>query len=123
MVGTGNVELLRTQELTRETRRILFEWSSDPFCAARSGLIWRSKTDHLLIRYDDRLACHVGLIRDTVQVGERAIPVGGIGDVITGAEFQGRGFAKRQFTRLLISFGTIGILHAQFSSAFLLCDH
>ena len=94
MAKTWHIEFLPNQELTKEALHILFEWSPDPFFAAELGLSWRSKNDHLLIRCENRLACHVGLARDTIQVDDRTIQVGGIGDVITVPEFRGRGLAQ-----------------------------
>ena len=90
-----HVEYVYTDELPGDLRRALFEWDADPFQAKSWGLTWRPKEHHILLYEGDRPVSHVGLVREIVGVGEQRIPIGGIGDVITVPEFQGRGLAQK----------------------------
>ncbi len=97
--GDDSIEFIRTDELSGEVRRLLFEWDADPFQSRLWGLTWRAKDHHILIYQRDQLVSHVGLVRETVRVGSRRVPVGGLGDVITVPEVQGFGFAGKALRR------------------------
>ncbi len=101
MVEANKVEFLRMRELTEETRRILFDWAADPFCAREWGLTWRPKTDHLLVQCAGLPASHVGLIREVVYVNGVEVEIGGLGDVITVPEFQRRGLSQQAIGKAL----------------------
>ncbi len=85
---------VRMDALSSDLRRALFEWSDDPFQSKAWGLTWRPKEHHVLLYEEDRAVAHVGLVRATVLVGGVPLAVGGLGQVVTLPEFQGRGFGK-----------------------------
>jgi predicted GNAT family N-acyltransferase len=89
------MHFLQKAQLSEDEHRALFQWEEDPFRSLASGLTWRPTTHHVLIYEGDQPVSHVGLIRDTVRIGDQQIAVGGLGGVITVPAFQGQGAAQR----------------------------
>jgi hypothetical protein len=85
---------IQTDELSDEVRRILFQWTSDPFQSKAWGITWRPMDHHILVYEDNQPVSHVGLVRETVSVGSEQLAVGGLGKVITIPGFRGRGLAQ-----------------------------
>jgi GNAT superfamily N-acetyltransferase len=86
---------VRTDSLPEEARDALFGWSKDPFQSKASGIAWRPKDHHITMYDGDRAVSHVGLVRAAVSVGGTPLEVGGLGQVVTVPEFQGRGLARK----------------------------
>lgn len=80
--------------LSDEERRILFGWGEDIFAVNGLNIKWRPKDLHLFVDVDARPVTHVGLLRQTVTVGEHEVKVGGIGAVVTELKAHGKGYAS-----------------------------
>jgi aminoglycoside 2'-N-acetyltransferase I len=88
------VEIHIVDTYTREDRNLLADGHEDPHQTSSDGLEWRRTEKHVLVYERSEMACHVGLLKHTVEVGLEHLEVGGIGGVLTRREFRGRGYAR-----------------------------
>ena len=80
--------------LSDEERERIFRWGQDIFGVDHLNLRWKPKDLHILVDVDGRAVTHVGLLRHTVNVGERALNVCGVGGVVTAGDEHGKGYAS-----------------------------
>jgi aminoglycoside 2'-N-acetyltransferase I len=94
-----SVEIRLKDNMSDEERRVLFEWGENIFGVEDTLLRWRPKDWHFFLDVDGRTVNHVGILKHTIRVGERAVVVGGVGGVVTVPEAQGRGYAQKTLQR------------------------
>jgi aminoglycoside 2'-N-acetyltransferase I len=88
------LEIVADEELSSDDADVLAGWAKELFGEEEAKFEWAPQHWHILVRYDGRLACHVGITDHVVSVGEQRLHVGGIGGVMTPREFQGKGLAR-----------------------------
>ncbi|MDQ3687681.1 MAG: GNAT family N-acetyltransferase [Acidobacteriota bacterium] len=86
-------EVSLSESLTNVEKQQMFGWGDDIFGVASLNLRWRPKELHLLLHARGKAVSHVGLLKHTISVEERAVTVGGVGGVVTLPEMQKRGYA------------------------------
>ncbi|MCA1557906.1 MAG: GNAT family N-acetyltransferase [Acidobacteria bacterium] len=79
--------------ISDEERKQLFKWGEDIFGVDHLNLRWKPKDLHLFVEVDGRAVTHVGLLRHSVAVGERAVNVCGVGGVVTARDEHDKGYA------------------------------
>jgi GNAT superfamily N-acetyltransferase len=66
----------------------------DPSQTSAYQLQWRPTEKHVLIVEGGRQVCHVGLVKHTVAIEGHAVPIAGIGGVLTRPEYRARGYGR-----------------------------
>jgi GNAT superfamily N-acetyltransferase len=61
--------------------------------SAHLGLSWRPKEEHIVRYVGGEFAAKASILKHSVMVNDRGVPVGGVGGVITMPAFQGEGHA------------------------------
>lgn len=87
--------------LTDDERRALFGWSDNVFGVEDGLYSWRPKERHIIVESNGRAISHVGLLLDTVSVGEESVEVAGVGAVVSVPEVQGKGYSQQAMRRAL----------------------
>lgn len=82
----------RCLSLSEQERGELLGWGSDIFNTESLGLIWRPKSEQLVLYEDATPVSTCGLLRQSLRVDHEYLEVGGIGGVVTRPPFRGRGF-------------------------------
>jgi len=88
------VEISRTIDLAGDLSAEICIWLVDNFITEDDSTVWSSVDWHILVWVGDNLVSHAEIVERTVSVGSKKIPVGGIGGVITKAEWKNQGFAS-----------------------------
>ncbi len=65
-----------------------------PLALPADTYTWATPAWSAMVKADQRVVAHVGIIYRVVQVGQIRVPVGGIGGVMTLSEWRGRGYAR-----------------------------
>jgi Nodulation protein A (NodA) len=95
-LAVGNLspeELHETQAFTRHTLDRSVE-RIRPFALPADSYSWTAPTWAVLVKADQRVVTHAGIIYRVIQVGQLRVPVGGIGGVMTSIDWRGRGYAR-----------------------------
>lgn len=66
----------------------------DPSQTSAYQLQWRPTEKHVLAVEGRKRVCHVGLVRQTVEVQGNPVSVAGIGGVLARRECKGRGYCR-----------------------------
>lgn len=56
--------------------------------------VWAASTWSVMVKADQRVVTHAGILYRVIQVGDLRVPVGGISGVTTLGEWRGRGYAR-----------------------------
>jgi len=88
------IEVRVVESYSEADRRELAGGEEDPSQTSAYQLQWRPTEKHVLIVEGGRKICHVGLVKQSVAIGGQAVPVAGIGGVLTRPECRGRGYAR-----------------------------
>ena len=88
------IEIHVRDTYTSEDRMALSGGEQDPSHVDDFHLHWRPKDRHVVLLVDGSMVSHVGLVRHTIRVAERAVEVAGFGGVLTHPDHQGRGFGR-----------------------------
>lgn len=105
-----------TNALNDEEKRQLTGWGRDIFESEGLNLIWRPKEMHLILYENGQPVSHCGLIRQAITVNNNAVPIGGIGGVVTPPPHQHQGYARKLLQHALAEFAT-----EQLPAALLFC--
>jgi GNAT superfamily N-acetyltransferase len=70
-----------------------------PFALPADSYTWAAPTWSALVKADERVVTHVGILYRVVQVGQVRVPVGGIGGVMTLPDWRRRGYARAALAR------------------------
>ncbi len=88
-------KIKHTKTLTKEEQRQLFGWGDDIFGGVEQNLSWRPMELRFILEIDGKAVSHVGLIKDEILVGNKAILIAGVGDIVTIPAMQGKGVARK----------------------------
>ncbi len=92
------IEVVADGKLSENDAKVTADWSMVLFGDEEDKYEWAPQHWHVLVRCDGHLACHVGITDHVVSVGGQKLRVGGIGGVMTPAEWQGKGLARTAMT-------------------------
>lgn len=103
------------KKLTDRQARRLFGWGPDVFEGAQYQLEWRGTEWHCLVCENRSVIAHVGILRHVIEIDGQAVPVAGIGGVVTIPSKQRHGYARLAMSRaakfiernLNVSFGLL----------------
>jgi len=85
------------REETRGFTRHTFERMDErvrPPAVPGDRYTWAPSVWCVLVKTEQRVVSHAGILYRVVQVGERRLAVGGIGSVMTLPDWRGRGYAR-----------------------------
>jgi GNAT superfamily N-acetyltransferase len=75
-----------------EVKRDLADGDEDPSRTHGYNLSWRPTETHIFVSAEGRKMCHVGLVRQTVEVSGVALDVAGVGGVLVRSGERGHGY-------------------------------
>ena len=93
-----SIEIVCKQALTLDEEKNLFEWSNDPFGMAEVGLEWIQWLPEKwhMVAYKEQIAIsHVGILKQTLLIGQQSLSLGGIAGVVTIPSSRGKGYAHQ----------------------------
>jgi GNAT superfamily N-acetyltransferase len=95
-LATANLSPEEFQQTSTFTRHTLQRGMDRirPLSLPADTYTWAAPSWSAMVKADDRVVTHAGIIYRVVQVGPLRIPVGGIGGVVTLSEWRGRGYAR-----------------------------
>jgi GNAT superfamily N-acetyltransferase len=70
-----------------------------PFALPADRYTWAAPTWSVMVKADQRVVTHVGILYRVIKVGEIRVPVGGITSVMTQSGWRGRGYARAALAR------------------------
>jgi GNAT superfamily N-acetyltransferase len=77
-----------------EVKRDLAGGDEDPSRTHDYKLSWRPTETHIFVSAEGRKMCHVGLVRQTVNVSGASVDVGGVGGVLVRSGERGHGYGR-----------------------------
>jgi GNAT superfamily N-acetyltransferase len=86
-------ERTETQTFTRHTLE-RHAGRLRPFALPADSYSWTPPAWSALVKADQHVVSHAGIIYRVIQVGQVRVPVGGIGGVMTMPEWRSRGYAR-----------------------------
>jgi GNAT superfamily N-acetyltransferase len=89
------LEIKQATTLTEAEQQTLFGWGENIFGVQAHSLQWRHKDLRFLLYDNGELVSHAGILQHSVNVDGEAIPVAGLGGVVTVPAAQRRGFARQ----------------------------
>jgi GNAT superfamily N-acetyltransferase len=95
-LATENLSPEERQQTSAFTRHTL-QRSQDrvrPLSLLADTYSWTSPTWSAMVKADERVVTHAGIIYRVVHVGALRLAVGGVGGVMTLSEWRGRGYAR-----------------------------
>ncbi len=95
-LAVGNLsaeELHETQAFTRHTLDHSVE-RIRPLALPADSYSWTAPTWSVLVKADQRVVTHAGILYRVIQVGQLRVPVGGIGGVMTLHDWRRHGYAR-----------------------------
>ena len=95
-LAVGNLspeERQETQVFTRHTLDRSVE-RTRPLALPADSYAWTAPTWSVLVKADQRVVTHAGIIYRVIRVGQLRVPVGGIGGVMTLHDWRGHGYAR-----------------------------
>lgn len=85
----------RCLSLSEHEKDELLGWGKDIFNSEALELIWRPKSEQLVLYEGENPVSTCGLLRQQVELCTASLEVGGIGGVVTRPDFRGRGYAGK----------------------------
>jgi GNAT superfamily N-acetyltransferase len=70
-----------------------------PFALPADRYTWTAHAWSVIVKADQHVASHVGILYRVVQVGNVRVPVGGLSSVMTRSDCRGRGYARATLAR------------------------
>jgi GNAT superfamily N-acetyltransferase len=86
-------ERAETHTLTRHTLEPM-DPHLQPFALPANRYTWAAPTWSVMVKADQRVVTHAGIVYRAIQVGDIRVPVGGITSVVSQSEWRGRGYAR-----------------------------
>jgi GNAT superfamily N-acetyltransferase len=77
-----------------EVKRDLAGGDDDPSRTHDYKLSWRPTETHIFVSVDGRKMCHIGLVRQTVEISGASLDVAGVGGVLVRNGERGRGYGR-----------------------------
>lgn len=88
------LEVQIVESYSAADRNALAGGEKDPSQTIAYQLQWRPTEKHVFVVEGRKTVCHVGLIRQTVEVQGNPVSVAGIGGVLVRRECRGRGYCR-----------------------------
>jgi GNAT superfamily N-acetyltransferase len=89
-----SIEIEVSASYPLEVKRDLSGGDEDPSRTHDYKLIWRPTETHIFVSAERRKVCHVGLVRQTVNVSGASVDVGGVGGVLVRSGERGHGYGR-----------------------------
>jgi GNAT superfamily N-acetyltransferase len=77
-----------------EVKRDLADGDEDPSRTHGYNLSWRPTETHIFVSSEGRKMCHVGLVRQTVEISGVSLDVAGVGGVLVRSGERGHGYGR-----------------------------
>jgi GNAT superfamily N-acetyltransferase len=77
-----------------EVKRDLADGDEDPSRTHGYNLSWRPTETHIFVSAQGRKMCHVGLVRQTVEVSGVSLDIAGVGGVLVRSGARGHGYGR-----------------------------
>jgi hypothetical protein len=87
------LERAQTRTFTRHTLEPM-DPHLRPFALLADRYAWAEPTWSVMVKGDQRVVTHTGVLYRVIQVGDVRVPVGGITSIMTQSEWRGRGYAR-----------------------------
>ena len=100
-LAVGNLspdERLQAEAFTRHTLQRSLE-RVRPFALPANSYTWASPTWSALVKADQRVVAHAGIMYRVIQIGDLRVPVGGIAGVMTLSGWRQRGYARAMLAK------------------------
>lgn len=81
-----------------EVKRDLADGDEDPSRTHGYNLSWRPTETHIFVSAEGRKMCHVGLVRQTIEISGVSFDVAGAGGVLVRSGVRGRGYGRAAMT-------------------------
>jgi len=91
-------ERAETHTFTRHTLEPM-DAHLQPFALLADRYTWAQPMWSVMVKADQRVVTHAGILYRIIQVGDIRVPVGGITSVITYSDWRGRGYARAVLAR------------------------
>jgi predicted GNAT family N-acyltransferase len=88
------LEVQIVESYSAADRNDLAGGEKDPSQTSAYQLQWRPTEKHVLVVEGRKRVCHLGLVRQTVEVQGNLVSVAGIGGVLARRECRGRGYCR-----------------------------
>jgi predicted GNAT family N-acyltransferase len=93
--GQGErLEVQIVESYSAADRNDLAGGEKDPSQTSAYELQWRPTERHVLVVEGRKTVCHVGLVRQTVEVQGNPVSIAGVGGVLARRECRGRGYCR-----------------------------
>jgi GNAT superfamily N-acetyltransferase len=77
-----------------EVKRDLADGDEDPSRTHGYNLSWRPTETHIFVSVDGRKMCHVGLVRQIIEISGASLDVAGVGGVLVRSGERGHGYGR-----------------------------
>lgn len=88
----SSIEIEVSASYPLEVKRDLAGGEEDPSRTHGYKLSWRPTETHVFVSENGTKMCHVGLVRQTVQISGASLEVGGVGGVLVRSGERGHGY-------------------------------
>src|ERR1700760_1731499 len=89
-----SIEIEISASYPPEVKRELAGGGDDPSRTHGYNLSWRPTETHVFVSSSDKKMCHVGLVRQTVEVAGASVDVAGVGGVLVRNDARGHGYGR-----------------------------
>ena len=88
------IEIQSNHQVPEDERRQMDAWLDQVFGYDNLGIEWAKGDWSVLVRLDDQIVSHVGIVERVGKVNGQPVKLGGIGGVATRVEYRKRGLAR-----------------------------
>ena len=93
------IEIQSNHQMLEDERRHMDAWLDQTFGYDDVGIEWAKDDWSVLVRLDDQIVCHVGIVERVGRVNGQPVRLGGVGGVATRVEYRKRGLAQAAMER------------------------
>jgi hypothetical protein len=90
----SSIEIETSVSYPLEVKRDLAGGEDDPSRTHDYKLSWRPTETHIFVSAKGRKMCHVGLVRQTIEISGASLDVAGAGGVLVRSGTRGRGYGR-----------------------------
>jgi GNAT superfamily N-acetyltransferase len=91
-------ERAETRAFTRHSLESL-DPHTRPYALPADRYTWAAPTWSVMVKADQSVVTHAGILYRVIQAGDLRVPVGGITSVMTRPDWRGRGYARAALTK------------------------
>jgi hypothetical protein len=89
-----SIEIEVSSSYPLEVKRDLAGGEEDPSHTHGYNLSWRPTETHVFVSAEGKKMCHVGLVRQTIQISGASLDIAGIGGVLVRSGERGHGYGR-----------------------------